>query len=89
MRGLARELVKGGKYVVFSIDYRWINKLDGETTLVYMHQLIEAVKSGITFPAARTKLFSKLLLFNRVRSISFTRHGKTTRNFSNILPFRI
>ncbi|RYZ54779.1 MAG: alpha/beta hydrolase, partial [Sphingobacteriales bacterium] len=30
MRGLARELVKGGRYVVFSIDYRWINKLDGE-----------------------------------------------------------
>jgi acetyl esterase/lipase len=29
MRGLARELVKGGRYVVFSIDYRWINKLDG------------------------------------------------------------
>ena len=28
MRGLARELVKDGRYVVFSIDYRWINKLD-------------------------------------------------------------
>lgn len=24
MRGLARELIKGGKYVVCSIDYRWI-----------------------------------------------------------------
>ncbi|WP_310586721.1 alpha/beta hydrolase [Telluribacter sp. SYSU D00476] len=30
MRGLARELVKDGKYVVFSIDYRWMNKLDGD-----------------------------------------------------------
>jgi acetyl esterase len=47
MRGLARELVKGGRYVVFSIDYRWINKLDGETNPVYMHQLIEDVFGAI------------------------------------------
>lgn len=47
MRGLARELVKGGRYVVFSIDYRWINKLDGETEPVYMHQLIEDVFGAI------------------------------------------
>ncbi len=47
MRGLARELLKGGKYVVFSIDYRWINKLDGETTPTYMHQLIEDVFGAI------------------------------------------
>lgn len=32
MRGLARELTKGGKYVVFSIDYRWAQKLDGDST---------------------------------------------------------
>jgi acetyl esterase len=30
MRGLARELTKGGKFVVFSIDYRWAMKLDGD-----------------------------------------------------------
>ena len=30
MRGLARELTKGNQYVVFSIDYRWINNLDGD-----------------------------------------------------------
>jgi acetyl esterase/lipase len=30
MRGLARELTKGGKFVVFSIDYRWAGKLDGD-----------------------------------------------------------
>jgi acetyl esterase/lipase len=30
MRGLARELTKGGKFVVFSIDYRWSQKLDGD-----------------------------------------------------------
>ena len=47
MRGLARELVKGGRYVVFSIDYRWINKLDGETEPVHMHQLIEDVFGAI------------------------------------------
>lgn len=47
MRGLARELVKGGRYVVFSIDYRWINKLDGEAEPTYMHNLIEDVFGAI------------------------------------------
>jgi acetyl esterase len=47
MRGLARELVKGGRYIVFSIDYRWINKLDGETEPTYMHKLIEDVFGAI------------------------------------------
>jgi acetyl esterase/lipase len=47
MRGLARELVKGGRYVVFSIDYRWINKLDGEAEPTYMHKLIEDVFGAI------------------------------------------
>ncbi len=47
MRSLARELVKGGRYVVFSIDYRWINKLDGETKPTHMHQLIDDVFGAI------------------------------------------
>lgn len=47
MRGLARELVKDGRYIVFSIDYRWINKLDGETQPTHMHQLIEDVFGAI------------------------------------------
>jgi acetyl esterase len=47
MRGLARELVKGGRYVVFSIDYRWMNKLDGEAKSTHMHQLIEDVFGAI------------------------------------------
>ena len=47
MRGLARELVKGGRYVVFSIDYRWINNLAGETKSTHMHQLIEDVFGAI------------------------------------------
>ena len=41
MRGLARELIKGGKYVVASIDYRWLNTGDGDAKPNQMHQLIE------------------------------------------------
>ena len=47
MRGLARELIKGGRYVVFSIDYRWINKLDGDPRPNHMHHLIEDVFGAI------------------------------------------
>lgn len=41
MRGLARELIKGGKYVVCSIDYRWMGTLDGDETPNTMSDLIE------------------------------------------------
>lgn len=41
MRGLARELIKGGKYVVFSIDYRWINNGDGDATPNTMTDLVD------------------------------------------------
>ena len=41
MRGLARELIKGGKYVVASIDYRWIANGDGDKTPNTMNKLIE------------------------------------------------
>ena len=41
MRGLARELIKGGKYVVFSIDYRWINNGDGDETPNTMTDLVD------------------------------------------------
>ena len=41
MRGLARELIKGGKYVVASIDYRWIGQRDGDAKPNTMNQLIE------------------------------------------------
>jgi acetyl esterase len=47
MRGLARELIKGGKYVVFSIDYRWMKNLDGDTSPNHMHNLIEDVFGAI------------------------------------------
>ncbi len=47
MRGLARELVKDGDYVVFSMDYRWMNKLDGDETPNTMADLIEDVFGAI------------------------------------------
>lgn len=43
MRGLARELVRSGKFVVFSIDYRWAGKLDGDETGNTMANIIEDV----------------------------------------------
>ena len=47
MRGLARELTKDGKFVVFSIDYRWVQKLDGDVTGNTMANLIEDVFGAI------------------------------------------
>jgi acetyl esterase/lipase len=40
MRGLARELTKGNKFVVCSIDYRWIGDLDGDAQPNSMADLI-------------------------------------------------
>jgi acetyl esterase len=47
MRGLARELTRGGKFVVFSMDYRWAGKEDGEPTGTTMANIIEDVFGGI------------------------------------------
>lgn len=47
MRGLARELTKGGKFVVASMDYRWAGKADGDATNNTMANLIEDVFGGI------------------------------------------
>jgi acetyl esterase len=47
MRGLARELIKGGQYVVASIDYRWIGTNDGDKTPNTMAALIEDVFGAI------------------------------------------
>lgn len=47
MRGLARELVRGGDYVVCSIDYRWIGNLDGDEKPNTMANLIEDVYGAI------------------------------------------
>jgi acetyl esterase/lipase len=47
MRGLARELTRGGKFVVFSIDYRWAGKADGDATPNTMADLIDDVFGAI------------------------------------------
>ncbi len=47
MRGLARELTKGGKFVAVSMDYRWSAKADGDATNNTMANLIEDVFGGI------------------------------------------
>ncbi len=47
MRGLARELTKGGKFVVASLDYRWIGDADGDDKPNSMADLIEDVFGGI------------------------------------------
>lgn len=41
MRGLARELTKGGQLVACSIDYRWAGKADGDATGNTIANLIE------------------------------------------------
>ncbi|MBN2029968.1 alpha/beta hydrolase [bacterium] len=47
MRGLARELVRTGDYVVFSIDYRWIGNQDGDEEPNTMADLIEDVYGAV------------------------------------------
>jgi acetyl esterase len=47
MRGLARELTRCGKFVVFSIDYRWAGKADGDTIPTNMADLIDDVFGAI------------------------------------------
>lgn len=47
MRGLSRDLVRDGKYVVCNIDYRWINTGDGDAVPNTMANLIEDVFGAI------------------------------------------
>jgi acetyl esterase/lipase len=47
MRGLARELTKGGKFVVFSIDYRWAGKADGDEKGNSMIDIVDDVYGAI------------------------------------------
>ena len=47
MRALAWELAKENTYVVASVDYRWINSLDGDETPNSMHHLVEDVFGAI------------------------------------------
>jgi acetyl esterase/lipase len=47
MRGLARELTKGGRFVVASMDYRWAAKIDGDDRNNTMANLIEDVYGAV------------------------------------------
>jgi len=47
MRGLARELTRGGQFVVASIDYRWGGKADGDATSTSMANILEDVYGAI------------------------------------------
>ena len=47
MRALARELTRGGKFVVASVDYRWAGKADGDATSNTMANLIEDVYGAV------------------------------------------
>src|ERR1043165_1897431 len=47
MRGLARELVRGGDYIVCSMDYRWLGTGDGDKSTNTMANLIEDVFGGL------------------------------------------
>jgi acetyl esterase len=47
MRGLARELVRDGKFVAVSMDYRWIGKGDGDANANTMADLVGDVFGGI------------------------------------------
>ncbi|MFN7322951.1 MAG: hypothetical protein ACK5SP_01635, partial [bacterium] len=52
MRGLARELTKDNKFVVASVDYRWIGTLDGDEKPNSMAHLIEDVMQNSGLPLA-------------------------------------
>jgi acetyl esterase len=47
MRGMARELTRDRKYVVCSIDYRWVQKLDGDSVGNTVADLIGDVYGAI------------------------------------------
>lgn len=47
MRGLARELVRGGKYVVASVDYRWLGTQDGDPQPNSMADIMDDVYGAI------------------------------------------
>lgn len=47
MRGLARELVRDGRFVVFSIDYRWFGTRDGDSVSNTLPDIIDDVFGAV------------------------------------------
>ena len=75
MRGLGRELTKGGKFVAASMDYRWSAKSDGDTTGNTMADLIEDVFGGIAHIVEHARAV-------RRRSDAHRRHRRQRRRAS-------
>lgn len=47
MRGMAREMTRGGQFVAVSIDYRWAGKADGDASSNTVANLIEDVYGAV------------------------------------------
>jgi acetyl esterase len=47
LNGFARGLASSGRYVVFSVDYRWLGKADGDATPNSMANLIEDIYGAL------------------------------------------
>lgn len=58
MRGLARELANSGKYVVFSIDYRWNEYYDGGKKPTKLYQIIDDVYGALAHISEHAKQYS-------------------------------
>lgn len=57
MRGLAHTLANSHKYVVFSIDYRWIGTKDGDKTPNQLYQTIEDVYGALAHITENAKKY--------------------------------
>ena len=57
MRGFARELANSGRYVVFNVDYRWMDKLDGDKKPTALHQIIEDVYGAVVHIMEKASLY--------------------------------
>jgi len=57
MRGLARELAKSGRYVVFNVDYRWIDKEDGDKMPNTLQDLIEDAYGAVVHIMENASLY--------------------------------
>jgi len=57
MRGLARELVRSGEYVVCSMDYRWLGTRDGDQVGNSMANVIEDVFGGLAHIQAHAQAY--------------------------------
>jgi len=57
MRGLARELTRGGQFVAVSIDYRWAGKADGDAKANTMADLVGDVFGAIAHTMSHARSY--------------------------------